>query len=303
MRAMTDAGTRFMPPELRAALPELCIAARRPARASGIGQHHSRSRGAGLEFSQYRIYEPGDDLRRIDWKLYARSDRYFVREAERESPLTLWLLLDASASMGQEDASRPGWCRLDAARALAAACITLALRQGDRFGLAMIADGRLELVPAGSGPRHRDRCHLALHHLAATGGWPDEAGLRPLWERVGAGDLLLMLADHFEDAGAALLVRLAAAGRDVSSLQILTAEERDFPFRGGHSFRDVESGSELLTDGTVARAGFIEEFTAAQRRLAARLAAAGIRHVRHVLDEPLDKPLRLLFAAPRRTES
>ena len=303
MRAMTDAGTRFMPPELRAALPELRLAARRPARASGIGQHHSRSRGAGLEFSQYRIYEPGDDLRRIDWKLYARSDRYFMREAERESPLTLWLLLDASASMGQADTTRPGWCRLDAARAFAAACIALALRQGDRFGLATITDGRLELVPAGSGPRHRDRCHLALNHLAASGGWPDEAGLRPLWERVGAGDLLLMLADQFEDAGAALLVRLAAAGRDVSSLQILTAEERDFPFRGGHRFRDVESGSELLTDGTAARAGFIAEFTAAQRRLAARLAAAGIRHVTHVLDEPLDRPLRLLFAAPRRAES
>src|SRR5690606_40284063 len=154
------------------ALPELRLAARRPARASGIGQHHSRSRGTGLEFSQYRIYEPGDDLRRIDWKLYARSDRYFVREAERESPLTLWLLLDASASMGQEDAARPGWCRLDAARALAAACIALALRQGDRFGLAMVVAGRLELVPAGSGPRHRERCHLALHQLAASGGWP-----------------------------------------------------------------------------------------------------------------------------------
>lgn len=300
---MNDAGARFMPPELRAALPELRLAARRPARARGIGLHHSRSRGAGLEFSQYRTYEPGDDLRRIDWKLYARSDRYFVREAERESPLTLWLLLDASASMGQADAARPGWRRLDAARALAAACIELALRQGDRFGLAMIADGRLDLVPAGSGPRQRDRCHLALHHLEASGGWPGEAGLRPLWERIGAGDLLLMLADHFEDAGVPLLERLAAAGREVSSVQILTAEERDFPFRGGHRFRDVERGDELLTDAAAARAGFMEEFRAAQRRLAARLAAAGIGHATHVLDEPLDAPLRRLFAAPRRADS
>lgn len=303
MRAMTDAGSRFMPPELRAALPELRLAARRPARASGIGQHHSRSRGAGLEFSQYRTYEPGDDLRRIDWKLYARSDRYFVREAERESPLTLWLLLDASASMGQADAARPGWRRLDAARALAAACIALALRQGDRFGLAMVADGRLELVPAGSGLRQRDRCHLAMHQLQARGGWPDEAGLRPLWERVGAGDLVLMLADHFEDASVALLERLAAAGRDISSVQILTAEERDFPFQGGHRFRDVERGSELLADAAAARAGYLDAFAAAQERLAARLAGAGITHAVHVMDEPLDTPMRRLFAAPRRAES
>lgn len=299
---MKDAGARFMPLDLRAALPELRLESRRPARAGGIGQHHSRSRGEGLEFSQYRAYEPGDDLRRIDWKLYARSDRYFVREAERESPLTLWLLLDASASMGQQDAARPGWSRLDAARALAAACIALALRQGDRFGLAMIGAGRLELVSAESGPRQRDRCHLALHALQPGGGWPGEAGLRPLWERIGAGDLLLMLGDLFEGAGVALLERLAAAGREVSSIQLLTAEERDFPFTGGHRFRDPESGVELRTDAGAARAGFLAEFAAARASLDARLAAAGIAHATHVLDESLASPLRELFPSSGRAE-
>jgi uncharacterized protein (DUF58 family) len=298
---MSDIGARFMPSELRAALPGLRLVSRRPARARGTGQHASRSRGDGLEFSEYRTYEPGDDLRRIDWKLYARSDRYFVREAERESPLTAWLLVDASASMDQADAARPGWTRLDAARALAAACVALALRQGDRFGLATVAGGRLQIVPAGSGLRQRDRCHLALHRLQAGGQWPDEAGLRPLWERVAAGDLLVMLGDHFEEAGVALLERLAAAGREVSSVQILTAEERDFPFTGGYSFRDVETGVELLTDAAAARAGFLEDFRVARLRLAARLAAAGISHATHVLDEPLDAPLRRLFPAPRRT--
>jgi uncharacterized protein (DUF58 family) len=298
---MRDAGARFMPPELQAALAGLRLASRRPARARGIGQHASRSRGEGLEFSQYRAYEPGDDLRRIDWKLYARSDRYFVREAERESPLTLWLLLDASASMGQADAARPGWRRLEAARALAAACIALALRQDDRFGLAIVGDARLDIVAAGSGLRQRDRCHLALQGLRPGGTWPPEAGLRPLWERVGPGDLLLMLGDHFDDAGVALLERLASAGREVCSVQLLTAEERDFPFQGGHRFRDVEGGREdLLTDAGAARAGYLEDFAAARRRLEARLAGAGIAHATHILDEPLDAPLRRLFAPARR---
>ncbi|PSD26643.1 DUF58 domain-containing protein, partial [Stenotrophomonas maltophilia] len=75
----------------------------RPARR--IARH--RSRGAGLEFAQYRAYEPGDELRQIDWKLYARSDRFFVRESERESPITVWLLLDATASAGQADRAAP----------------------------------------------------------------------------------------------------------------------------------------------------------------------------------------------------
>jgi uncharacterized protein (DUF58 family) len=298
---MRDAGARFMPHELQAALSGLRLTSRRPARGRGIGQHASRSRGEGLEFSQYRAYEPGDDLRRIDWKLYARSDRYFVREAERESPLTLWLLLDASASMGQADTARPGWRRLDAARALAAACIALALRQGDRFGLAIVSDGRLEVIAAGSGLRQRDRCHLAMQAMQPGGAWPPEAGLRPLWERVGPGDLLLLLGDHFDDAGVVLLERLASAGREVSSVQILTGEERDFPFKGGHRFRDVEGRqADLLTDAAAARAGYLEEFALARRKLQARLAGAGIAHALHVLDEPLDAPLRQLFVPARR---
>lgn len=223
-----------------------------------------------------------------------------MREAERDSPLTLWLLIDASASMGQVDAARPDYSRLDAARALAAACIALALRQGDRFGLVRASAGTLQMTPAASGPRHRDRCHLALQALQAEGGWPDEAGLRPLWERSIAGDLVLMLSDHFDEAGVALLQRLATAGRDVYSVQLLTAEERDFPFRGGHRFRDAETGAELVTDAGAARARFLAEFGAARRALATRLAGSGIAHACHVLDEPLDAPLRRLFARPAR---
>ncbi len=84
---MTASTPEFIPADVRARLRDLRLAARRASAATGFGQHHSRSRGAGLEFAQYRAYEPGDDPRQIDWKLYARSDRFFVREAERDSPL------------------------------------------------------------------------------------------------------------------------------------------------------------------------------------------------------------------------
>src|SRR5690606_16502159 len=92
-----------IPADVRSRLKDLRLTARRAIGTQGIGLHHSRSRGAGLEFAQYRAYEPGDELRQIDWKLYARSDRFFVREAERESPLTVWIVLDATASMAQRD--------------------------------------------------------------------------------------------------------------------------------------------------------------------------------------------------------
>ena len=199
--------------------------------------------------------------------------------------------------MAQGDAARPGWSRLDAARALAACVFELALRQGDRFGLAAIGGDGLRLVPPGAGPRQRDRCLLELQGLSARGDWPTEATLRPLWERIAAGHLVLVLSDDFDDGTVQLCERLAAARREVLNLQILTAEERDFPFRGGHRFRDPESGAELLSDGVSVRQGFLAAFAQAQRELSARLAASGIRHTSHVLDEALDAPLRRLFAA------
>lgn len=289
-------GPDFIPAPVRARLKDLRLIGRRTTGGHGFGQHASRSRGAGLEFAQYRAYEPGDELRQIDWKLYARSDRFFVREAERDSPLTAWVIVDRTASMAQGDAARPGWSRLDAARSLAACVFELALRQGDRFGLAAIGGDGLRLVPPGAGPRHRDRCLLELHGLSARGDWPAETTLRPLWERIGAGQLVLMLSDDFDEATVALCERLSAARREVLNLQILTAEERDFPFRGGHRFRDTESGAELLSDGVSTREAFLAAFAAAQRALAARLAASGIRHTAHVLDEALDAPLRRLLA-------
>ncbi|MEJ1097389.1 MULTISPECIES: DUF58 domain-containing protein [unclassified Pseudoxanthomonas] len=286
-----------IPPQVRSRLKELRLTSRRAVGLHGIGLHHSRSRGAGLEFAQYRAYEPGDELRQIDWKLYARSDRFFVREAERESPLTVWILMDASASMAQQDAARPGWSRLHAAEALAACIAELALRQGDRFGLVALQSEGLRLAPPGSGARQRDRLLLEMHGLGARGEFPSAERLTPLWERIAAGDLVILLSDCFDEAGVALAERLAAARREVLAIQLLTSEERDFPFKGGHRFRDPETGEELLGDGSAMRGEFLARFGEAQRVLDARLDASGIRHTRYFLDQELDLPLRRLFGA------
>ena len=290
----------LLTPEIRARLRQVTIAPRLAGGDRGFGLHASRSRGAGMEFAQYRPYEPGDEPRQVDWKLYARSDRWFVREAERDSPLTAWIVIDASASMAQADAARPAWTRLDAARSLAAATMEIALRQGDRFGLAAVNADGLALQAAGAGPRQRDRCLLALGALRAGGGWPDVAKLAPLHERIAARDLVLLLTDGFDEAALALAGRLASARREVLVIRVLTVEERDFPFEDGHLFRDVEGGGELHGDGGAMRAEFLRRFGAARREQTARLAAAGIRQVEYVLDEPLDLPLRRLFAGDTR---
>lgn len=289
-----------IPADVRARLKDLRVASWRQSTAQGVGQHHSRARGAGLEFAQYRAYEPGDEPRQIDWKLYARSDRFFVREAERDSPLTVWVLLDATASMAQEDAARPGWSRLSAGRAMAACVFELACRQGDRFGLIGIQDAGLRISAAGAGPRHRDVCLWQLAQLRASGGWPGEAACRPIWERVAADTVVLMIGDGFDEAGVRLGERLAAARRELSCIRILTAEERDFPFDGNRRFVDVETGAELRTDAPATRDAYLQQFDAARRDWFSRMAAAGIRQAETFLDRPLDEPLRQLFGPNKR---
>lgn len=287
----------LIPPDVRARLRDLRLSVRHAAAGDGLGQHSSRSRGAGLEFAQYRAYEPGDEPRRIDWKLFARSDRYFVREAERDSPLVAWILVDATASMRQSDLARPGWSKLDAARTLAACVVELALRQGDRFGLVIVGGGFPRVIPAAAGARQRDRCLLELARCSATGSWPPEPVMRVLWERIAPASLVVCASDFFDEAAIDLVDRFARARRDVASVQLLGADERDFPFTGGHRFIDPESGDEKRVEAAAVRDDFLARFGAMRAALARRFGAAGIRHVEHLLDEPVDAPLQRLFGA------
>ena len=284
-----------IPPEVRSRLKRLALHTRRDMGDRGFGMHASRNKGSGLEFAQYRAYEPGDEPRRIDWKLFARSDRFFVREAEQESPVSVWILLDASASMAQADRARPDWSRMEAAKLLALCVAELAMMQGDRFGWMSLQQSALGVVDPHRGRAQFKAMQIQFSRLVPAGTFADSATLAPLWERIAARDLVLFLSDCFDEAGIALIERLAKAGREVLAVQMLTTEERDFPFDGGFRFRDQETAEELVTDGAALRETFLARFAAAREALAERLDAAGIRHTAYVLDEPIDQPLQVFF--------
>jgi uncharacterized protein (DUF58 family) len=295
-----DSSPLDLPPELRTRLRALSIVPRRAAALASAGMHDSRNRGGGLEFAQYRAYERGDDLRGIDWKLYARSDKFFVRDAERESPIALWFVLDASASMGQADLARPGWSRFDAARRLVASLVEIALHQGDRFGLIVeAADAPIVIAPGGGG-RHRDRLLLTLAPLRPGGIARWERDVSVFGERMGRNDLILVISDGFDEACIATAERLAGSGRDVALFQVLTTDERDFPFAQGYRFHDPETGQDVIGDGRALRQTFLARFAAARAALASRLEARGIRHVEHYIDETADRPIRTLFRSTAR---
>jgi uncharacterized protein (DUF58 family) len=285
----------LIPPDIRARIRALRFASPLTANGAGVGQHLGRHRGSGLEFEQYRAYEPGDEPRRVDWKLYGRSDRFFVREATKDSPLTVWVLIDATASMAQSDTRRPDYSKLNAAKLLAACLAEIALAHAEPIGMIVIG-GAVQLVPPSTGTRHRDRLFATLDSLSCAGVWPNETRVQPLWERIALDSLIVVISDGFDASLPIMVERLAAARRQVLSLGVVSCDEREFPFKGGFIFRDPETGEECRIDGEAARADYLGRFAQSRRDLAARLARSGIRHVEHFLDEPADLPLRRLLA-------
>lgn len=301
-----DSGSAAQPTlELQAALERLVLQARHPAQRPDLGLHPSRQHGQGMEFAQHRPYAPGDALRRIDWPLYARSDRLYIREAETERTLQACVLLDATASMGVPTGVSAWPQRLDAARALARALLGLAARQGDEFACACIGgqSARGSALPAAPTPRWwpPQRGARALHQhthalesLQAAGSWPEDDGLGACWARLRPGALVLVLSDLLDPHAPLTLSRLARLGFEVRALQVLTHDEVAFPFRDGLELLDPETGARTRTDPSSVRAAYLQAFGAAQQVLQTRLQNDGVRLARWTIGTPLTPALRFL---------
>lgn len=295
----TVRGYRFVDLRALAALRDLELAARTVVDGFMLGAHISHRSGAGLEFSQFRSYQPGDDLRRVDWKLYARSDRFFIRESESETSLTLRIVLDATASMAHQE---NGGTTFDYARFLAASLALLAERQGDAVGLCALNDGAITVIRP---DRHHQHFHRLLHQLeqlTPEGRWPE-------WRRVEASlssdanrGVVVIISDLHQrgDEIRRAAQRLVAARHDVLVLHLVSRSELEFPWRGAVTFEEEETGRQIELDATQARAGYLASLGAAHHQLASDLEADGIGYARIVTDEPLDRALRRFLTSRSR---
>lgn len=241
-------------PTLLESLPDLPAKAR--AIAAGVlpGLHASIQRGPSSELVDRRAYEPGDDPRRVDWLVYARTRQLLVKRARREADLPVHLVLDASASMGYRGPRAPR-SKLEHARILATALGHLFLRAGDRVGLlAFGAAAPCALAPAAGGSRQLAKLASALDRIAPGG--PDDAAsalraLRPLTRRRG---VVALVSDLLPASGTSLeplareLRALAVHGHDVLVLQVRDPEEQAISLEGAYRFRDPETGDERLAD-------------------------------------------------------
>lgn len=294
MSPQSRAAHGLLDPATLSRLDSLEVAARKIVEGTMVGPHASRSYGAGSEFAQYRPYIPGDDLRALDWRVFARTDRYYVRQHEAETNLHAWLVVDASASMGYGSA---GATKLDVSRLLAAALGYLLVRQGDRVGLLPIGEGA-EALPARGGERH---LHVLLHALArlTPGGSGSVARtLDASLERIKRRGPVFVFSDLYENASEIgdAASRLARAGFDVALFHVLDRVERTLDIGGETEFVGLEGDGRLTADPHRARRDYLARLAEHLTALKAACTGSGVELVdvdtTTALDEVLARFLR-----------
>ena len=237
----------FLDPGVLSRLASFPLFARRPMQGSVSGRHPSPHRGSSVEFAEYRKYVPGDDLRRLDWRAYGRSDRFFVKEFEADTNLRCCLVIDTSGSM---DFGSAGVSKLEYARRLAGAIGTLAIQQGDAVGLSCVAKGIVRSIPPRRNPSHLMSVFDVLEQIKAQGETQLVPVLHELAETIRQRALIVIVSDLFVDPELlrGCFQHLRFRKHDVAVFQLLDPKELDFDFRRPTRFLDMEGGPAVFAE-------------------------------------------------------
>jgi uncharacterized protein (DUF58 family) len=237
----------FLDPTALSRLAGFPLAARRPMQGNVSGRHPSPHRGSSVEFAEYRKYVAGDDLRRLDWRAYGRSDRFYVKEFEADTNLRCCLVLDTSGSM---DFGSQGVTKLEYARRLAGTLGYIASQQGDAVGLACVAGGIVQNVPPRRNPAHLMTVFDVLERARPKGETRLVPVLHELAETVRQRALVVILSDLFvepEDLRSCLQ-HLRFRRHDVAIFHLLDPQELGFDFRRPMRFVDMEGGPAIFAE-------------------------------------------------------
>jgi uncharacterized protein (DUF58 family) len=278
-------------PVLLTALTDLELVARVTVDGTLSGLHDSPFHGYSAEFSQYRHYRQGDDLKYVDWKLFARSDRLYTRQYRETTNLSAQIMVDASRSMAFT--GRTGVAKLQYARLLAAALAHLIAAQGDAVGLVVYDTAIRTFVPSRVGQTHLRGVLTTLSRMEASGSTSASVALRRGCDLLKRRGLLIVISDLYDedDAVESQLRRAVRMGHEVAVFQVLTRDELEFPFTADVEFEDLESGQTVLAGGAAA-AEYRRQFAEFVERWRARCARYQIDYTRVMTDAPLDVGLR-----------
>jgi len=279
---------RFLDPAVIARLGSMELKARTVVEGFLSGLHRSPYKGFSVEFAEYRQYLPGDDLSTLDWKVYARSDRHYVKKFEEETNLECHVLLDMSASMGYRAGG--AMSKLEYGSVLAASLAYLMHRQRDATGLIAFDERITERLPASARPGHLHAVLLALDRIVP--GAKSDVGrpLHQLAEALGKRSLAVLISDLLDDPDTVVrgLKHLRFRGTDVIVFQVLDPHEIEFPFRGAARFTDLESNAEVTADPAQVRDSYLAAMAALRARYEKELRGAGIDFLTLDTSKPLD---------------
>ena len=258
-----------MTPEVLSAIHDLELVARVTVEGALSGLHRSPFHGYSAEFSQYRHYRPGDDLKYVDWKLFARTDRFYTKQFRETTNTRVQAVVDASASMGFRGAV--GVSKLEYARMIAGALAHLVAAQGDAPGVTIFNERIRTYLASRPGRSHLRALLVALVNTSARGGTASPQALRRAVDLLRTRGVIVLLSDLYEkeEEVHAELKRAARMGHDVSVFHVLSREELEWPWSGDLEVEDSESGRRVLTSasGTDACRSRIDAFVKRSRDL------------------------------------
>lgn len=277
----------------------------RPEAVAALSGAYLGSRpGAGLVFAELKAYEPGDDVRHLDWNVTARQGRPYVRRFIEERLLTIWLVIDVSAS--QRFGPEPGRSKADRAAQAAALLAAAAIQGGDRAGLVLVSDRIEAELPPGGGPRHLARLLRMLVASATSSRRTDLLVAVPHLRRAGRRGLVVLFSDFLE-TGPTAAWRSVASRHDLIAFRLVDPREEDLPKAGLVAMVDAETGREGLIDAGSGRVRRTYAQAAAERRAAFRTWCAAVGAAAHELrtsEDPIGPLLRVFQGrAARRTRA
>ncbi len=291
---------RFLDPGVIARLGTMELKARTVVEGFLSGLHRSPYKGFSVEFAEYRQYLPGDDLNTIDWKVYARTDRHYVKKFEEETNLECHLLLDQSASMSYRGAAPMS--KLEYGSVLAASLAFLMNRQRDATGFIAFDEQIRFRLPAAARPGHLHALLLALERVQT--GQRSNVGrpLHQLAEALVKRSLIVLISDLLDDPEPVIkgLRHLKFRGSDVVVFQVLDPNELTFPFKTAARFTDVETAEEIVADPSRARTDYLRELAGLTGRYDRDLRGAGIDYMQLDTSQPLDFALLAYLSARAR---
>jgi uncharacterized protein (DUF58 family) len=290
---------RYLDPAIVARLGTIDLKARTIVEGFLTGLHRSPYKGFSVEFAEYRQYLPGDDLATLDWKVFARSDKHFVKKYEEETNLTSHMLIDVSRSMGYASGEVT---KLQYASFLAGALAYLMHRQRDACGLIAFDEGISALVPASARAGQLRAVLLALERLQLGVGTNVAKPLNDLAAAVRKRGMVVLISDLLDDPQRVLdgLKHFRYRGTDVIVFQILDPYELKFPFEHAARFRDMETAEEVMAVPGAVRADYLERMEGLIAFYRRELQLSGIDYCLLDTSQPLELGLMSYLMTRRR---